>query len=306
MRSHSTTHPHLIRTIAAILVTLFLSLSTSSRSAQDALEARIQTIAATIPGNIGASVLLIESHQAFSFNGARHFPMQSVYKLPIAMAVLSKVESGSLQLDQRIQVLKSDLVPADFHSPIRDANPNGAQITLRELLRYSVSESDGTACDVLLRLIGFPYANAFLHRIGIHNIVIATTEREMSAGPMVQYRNWATPDEAVNLWQKLQQGTAGISPASRDLLFTWTTQTTTTLHRIKGLLPPGTVVAHKSGTSGVSNGIARATNDTGIITLPDGRHLAVAVFVSDSTASEADRESVIAKIARAAWDKFAK
>lgn len=306
MRSHSTTHPHLTKTIAAILVTLFLSLSTSSRSPQGALEARIQTIAATIHGNIGASVLLIESHQASSFNGARHFPMQSVYKLPIAMAVLAKTETGSLHLDQQIQITKADLVPQEMYSPIRDANPNGVSLPLREILRDSIVDSDGTACDVLLRLVGFKYVNAFLHRIGIRNIVVATTEREMSTGPLVQYRNWATPEEAVSLLQKLQLGTAGISPASRELIFTWMTETQTGLHRLRALLPQGTVIAHKTGTSGTSHGITRATNDIGIITLPDGRHLIIAVFVSDSTAPIDAIESAIAKIGRAAWDNFAK
>ena len=72
--------------------------------------------------------------------------------------------------------------------------------------------------------------------------------------------------------------------------------------RIKGLLSPTTTVAHKTGTSGTVNGLTRATNDVGLITLPDGKHLAVAVFVADSKANQAIRERVIAKIARAAWD----
>jgi len=62
------------------------------------------------------------------------------------------------------------------------------------------------------------------------------------------------------------------------------------------------VVAHKTGTGGTRDSITSATNDIGIITLPNGTHLAVAVFVSDSSADEATRESVIARIAKAAWD----
>jgi beta-lactamase class A len=75
--------------------------------------------------------------------------------------------------------------------------------------------------------------------------------------------------------------------------------------RLKGLLPAGAVVAHKTGTSGAQKGITAATNDIGIITLPNGKHLAIAVFVSDSPADEATREGVIAKVAQAVWDKFA-
>ena len=71
--------------------------------------------------------------------------------------------------------------------------------------------------------------------------------------------------------------------------------------RLKGRLPAGTLVAHKTGTGGTRDGIASATNDIGIITLPNVTHLAVAVFVSDSSADEAVRERVIARIAKAAW-----
>lgn len=72
--------------------------------------------------------------------------------------------------------------------------------------------------------------------------------------------------------------------------------------RIKGLLPEGTPVAHKTGTSGTAHGLTRATNDVGVIQLARRRHLLLAVFVADSTASEPAREGAIARIARAAWD----
>ena len=74
--------------------------------------------------------------------------------------------------------------------------------------------------------------------------------------------------------------------------------------RLKGLLPNGTVVAHKTGTGGTKNGITGATNDIGIIFLPNGKHLAIAVFISDSFADEKTREAVIAKVAKACWDRW--
>jgi beta-lactamase class A len=63
-------------------------------------------------------------------------------------------------------------------------------------------------------------------------------------------------------------------------------------------------VAHKTGTDATRNGLTRATNDVGIVTLPDGRHLAVAVFVKDSTADETTRDRAIAGVARAAYDAW--
>jgi hypothetical protein len=58
---------------------------------------------------------------------------------------------------------------------------------------------------------------------------------------------------------------------------------------------------HKTGTSGTEHGVTFATNDVGLITLPDGRRLSLAVFVTDSKADEATRDAVIARIAKAAY-----
>jgi beta-lactamase class A len=76
--------------------------------------------------------------------------------------------------------------------------------------------------------------------------------------------------------------------------------------RIRNLLPKGTVVADKTGASGMQNGMAAATKDIALVTLPDGRHMAIAIFVSDSAAADAVRDSMIAKIALAGWDVWVK
>ncbi len=84
------------------------------------------------------------------------------------------------------------------------------------------------------------------------------------------------------------------------------TEASTGAHRLKGLLPPGTTVAHKTGTGGTSDeGITSAINDAGIIVLPDGSHLAIAVFVSNTKEALETGEEVIARIARAAYTYYA-
>jgi beta-lactamase class A len=94
-----------------------------------------------------------------------------------------------------------------------------------------------------------------------------------------------------------------LKPASRDLLNKLMTETTHIPTRIKGLLPAGTVVAHKTGTSGTNEaGLTAATNDVGVITLPNGKHVAIAIFITNSTADDATRDLVIAKIAKAVYD----
>lgn len=266
------------------------------------LSTDLARIADSTPGHIGAAAVILETGDRAAVRGNEHFPMQSVYKFPIAMAVLHAVDSGKLKLDESVRVDRSELVPPALHSPIRDRYPDGGSLSLREILRYAVSESDGTASDVLMRLAGGPAkVTAYLEGLGVRGVRVVTTEMEMSRGEQVQYRNWAQPESMVALLRAFHEG-RGLTPASRTLLLDWMTVTATGPKRLKGLLPETAVVAHKTGTSGTDHGLTRATNDVGLITLPNGRHLAIAVFVSDSPANQDAREGVIAKIARAAWD----
>jgi len=268
------------------------------------LAPELERIAKESGGTLGAAVRLVETGETGAWNGDGHFPMQSVYKAPIAMAVLHEVDAGRLALDAPIRVEAADLVPAGMHSPLRDAHPRGGvAVPLRELLRLSVEESDGTASDVLLRILGGKAkAQAYLSSLGVEGIRVETTEAEMGRDYAAQYRSWASPVGAVEWLAALQSG-QGLTPASRALLLGWMTTTKTFPTRLKGRLPAGTRVAHKTGSSGSREGVAAATNDIGIITLPDGRHLAVAVFLRDSKADAAARDATIAKVARAAWDR---
>jgi beta-lactamase class A len=136
-------------------------------------------------------------------------------------------------------------------------------------------------------------------------MVVLDTEDAFTKDHSLQYRNHASPHAAVSLLRVLYKR-RGLSESSQALLLKFMTESTPGPQRLKGLLPAGTVVAHKTGTSGTEKGMTAATNDIGIITLPDGRHLAIAVFVSDSPADLATREGVIAKIAKAAFDAVAK
>jgi beta-lactamase class A len=267
------------------------------------LRARIEQISQAARGRVGVTATVLETGESVPLNGDQQFPMQSVYKFPIAMAVLAQVDRGKLKLDQKIRVEASDVLQG---SRILDEKSQGMEFSLAELLKYMVSESDGTSCDVLLRQVGEPrIVTQYLLRLGINDIVVANTEKELAQDPAVKYRNYATPDATVVLLRAFHEG-KGLSKSSQALLLQLMTETTTGPKRIKGLLPEGTVVAHKTGTSSTVNGVTAATNDVGLVTLPNGRHLAISVFVSDSGANDAVREGVIAKVAKAAWDEWSK
>ncbi len=136
----------------------------------------------------------------------------------------------------------------------------------------------------------------------MRGINIEASEADMAKAWEVQYTNWCKPVDIVKLLDIIYNGKV-LLPASRDFLYKTMTETTTGPKRIKGLLPEGVIVAHKTGTSPTNAaGLSPATNDVGIITLPNGKHVVIAVFVCNSTADEATREEVIAKISKAIYD----
>ncbi len=228
--------------------------------------------------------------------------MQSVYKLPIAMAVLHAVEAGKFSLATKVWFLRSDLIAPDQASPLRDAHPHaGVSVTVDELLRLAVSESDGVASDILLRTVGGPrVADSYVQSLGIRGIHIEDTEKTLGRAVRAQYRNDAQAQSLVALLRLLADRSP-LNPQHTSLLLRRMTESETGPHRIKGLLPAGTVVAHKTGTSGSQDRMHNATNDAGLITLPDGRRLALAVLIADSSESQSVREAVIAEIAQLVW-----
>jgi beta-lactamase class A len=114
-------------------------------------------------------------------------------------------------------------------------------------------------------------------------------------------RDTGTPNGTVQLLARVFGGKA-LSKSSTALLVEILKATTTFPTRLKGLLPTGTVVAHKTGSTGTVNGLTAATNDSGVIFLPNSGMLAVSVYVKASTRDNAARDSIIARIARAAFD----
>ena len=216
--------------------------------------------------------------------------MQSVYKLLIAMAVLDQVDRGNLNLDRR-SVSHGGTCSGRAGSPIRDRYPKGGvEFTVRELLRFMVSESDGTASDVLLRMAGGPAkVTADLRGIGVTDMLVAAASRAHHGGAVPELGHSGRVARVAR--QGARPAAAPIHDRQRDRSAP-----------AQGTVAVQPVLAHKTGTSGTYGGISAATNDIGLITLPNGRHVAIAVFVSDSKAGTETREGVIARIARAVWD----
>ncbi|MCC7317735.1 MAG: class A beta-lactamase, subclass A2 [Bacteroidales bacterium] len=257
---------------------------------------------------VGVSILGNNGKDTLSLNGDRRFPMQSVFKLHIALAVLSEIDKGKLSLDQTIEIGKDELLHADFWSPLRDENPNGGSFTLEKLIQYTVSQSDNTACDVLIQLIGTPKTvEEYIKKNHIQEIQITFNEVDMQAKWENMFQNWTTPKAASETLKVFYENKNKLlSKRSYDFFWKTNRETTTGTSRIKGQLPKETIVAHKTGFSGTNKetGITAAVNDIGIVFLPQDEYFIISVFVTESMENMETNEKIIADIAKATYDFY--
>ncbi|AFY96990.1 serine hydrolase [Chamaesiphon minutus] len=102
------------------------------------LRQRIEQIARTAQGRVGVTATVLETGQSVTLDGAQRFPMQSVYKFPIAMAVLDRVDRGKLTLDRRVRIESSDIAPV---SATLDRKSQGKEFTLAVATRNHKSSN---------------------------------------------------------------------------------------------------------------------------------------------------------------------
>ena len=286
-----------MRAIAALL-----TLSTSVLLAQGSLHDKIIRIAAEAKGKVAVACAAPGMQLDCDVHANTHPPMQSVFKLPLVVTVFSRIEHGDFQIDQPVRYLTSDRIPGAY-SPLQDKYPKGdVDVPLRELMRLAVSYSDNVAADILLRILGGPaVVDRYIASLGVQGFHLQDSEATSLRDRRVQYRNWFEPAGAVVFLTKLVSNPP-LNQEHTRLLLSWMEESPVGSKRLGGMLPAGTVVAHKTGTSGTHNGITAATNDIGLIRRPDGSWIAIAVFVSEAAANEATREAVIARIARAIYE----
>jgi beta-lactamase class A len=285
-----------------ILAAALALVSTSVLAQPSGLRQKVAILAVAAKGKVSVACSLPGTTLDCDLNPTAKPPMQSVFKLPLALTALHLVEQKKLFLDQPIRFRREDRIPHAY-SPLQDKYPEAeVDVPLHELLSMAVSLSDNAAADIVLRVVGGPSAeNQYVQSLGISGFHIQDNEAGLHRDVTAQYRNWFQPKAAVQLLRRLVDNPP-LTREHMDLVLSWMRDTPRGVNRIKGELPAGTVVMHKPGTSGADNGIAPATNDIGLVLLPDGRYLAIAVFVTDSSADEATRDASIAKIAKAAYE----
>lgn len=273
-------------------------------SKQACLE-RIHAIINKHKVSVGVAVIQPDTRDTLLVNAEKHFPMQSVFKFHLALGILHDIEQGKYALTDSMLMRKSDMHP-DWWSPLREKyGERDVVLPLDEILRATVSSSDNNGCDFLFAKLGGPQVlHDYLHRSGIRDVAVVINEAIMQAHWDRQYENWTTASAAVQTLLLTFHNKTLLSAKNTDYLWNVMAGTTTGTNKLKALLPAGTVVAHKTGWSGAKNGLTAASNDIGIIELPNKQRIAIAVLVGESRENEDTNCRIIAEISKAVWDYY--
>jgi beta-lactamase class A len=266
------------------------------------LVAQIAQIADGSNGRIGVAAIDLSTGHEVAILGDQPFPMASTSKIAIAATYLEGVDQGRWSLTSEFPLM-IPVASRPFSSAVAPVRP-GQYMSARDLIELMITRSSNTATDALLAAVGGPaVVNDWARRAGIQNFNlsrdIATLVRddgEVNPAVQIDIRDSATPRDMARLLAGLYQG-RWLSSASRDVIIGAMERCRTGTRRIPALMPDGAVVAHKTGT------LSNTASDIGIITAPDGRSIAVAIYVTGQ-GGKANRDAKIASLARAIYDGY--
>jgi len=237
------------------------------------LEQRLADMAAENPGEFGIAALDLSTGEVVSINGDEPFPMASTMKIAVAAAYLAEVDAGRRSLDETI----------------------GGQ-SARQLMDVMIVRSSNHATDLLINTLGGP--GAIDRWLRAHNLAGIRVDRTIAQllsdrRDLRDVRDSSTPKAMLDLLRLIDSGPA-LRPQSRNLLLDMMRRCATGSNRIRGILPPGAAVEHKTGT------LNNYTGDVGYLITPEGRRIAVVFFARYGE----NRPAVIATAARKIYDAF--
>jgi len=263
------------------------------------LEAQIARLANAAQGRIGVAAVDLSSGRAVDILGSQSFPMASTSKIAIAATFLEGVEKKRWSLTSEFPLMVP--VKSKRFSSTRAPVRRGNYLPAIELIELMLTRSSNSATDALLAVVGGPPAvNDWVRRAGIADFRIdrdiATLVRDDGAidpATTIDQRDSATPLAMVQLLAGLHRG-EWLSPGSRAVILGAMQRCITGKRRIPALLPEAAQVAHKTGS------LHNTSSDVGIIKTPDGRAMAIAIYVTGQ-GGKREREARIASIARALY-----
>ncbi|MCM1078458.1 MAG: class A beta-lactamase [Bacteroidales bacterium] len=265
------------------------------------IQQRLDSLANAANAKVGIAIVTGDSVIA-EVNGDVPFPLSSVFKFPLAMAVLDSLQKACKPASMTTEILRSEILH-DTWSPMRNKYPSGdISLPVGELIDFAMTQSDNNAADILLsRFGGCETVNRFLHTAGCDTarLHVHATEAEMHADPKKAYRNLGTPVECARLALHLVDRPL-LKGWNRRWLIRLMTECATGTERLpKHLKDKVFMLGHKTGTGFEDNkGRITGVNDMGFIIPFNGNPIGIAVYVTDAAMPLQEAEHIIAEAGR--------
>ena len=241
-------------------------------------------------GRLGVAVLDIADGRLVGHRLDERFPMCSTFKWLAAAMVLARVDAGTERLERRIRFGREVLVP---HSPVTGQHAGRGGMTLAELCEATITVSDNAAANLILAQHGGPASlTRYARSIGDRHTRLDRTEPALNEATPGDPRDTTTPAAMAGALHAALLGDA-LSPASRQHLQAWMEATRTNAKRLRADLPEGWRLGSKTGT-----GARGTTNDVGVYWPPGRPPVVVSVYLTESSAPEAERQWALARVAR--------
>jgi len=298
------------------------------------LKKQIEGVIEDVEGMVGVAVKHLESGEELYINGDTYFPMASVFKVPILVELMAQIIEGKFTLEDEIGIQKSDQHLGS--GMLSDLDAPGIKLSIRNLINLMMMISDNSATDILLTKVGTENVNNRLRKYGIEKITVNRTCQELIMdfiGMDYEKYQGLSLDEFSEVYRKEREGNPEAYEEARknfskvlkdqsspramnrllelifkkeildaescELIISIMIKCQTGRGRVKGELPRGTEVAHKTGT------IGGTVNDSGIIYLPeDLGKVAITVFTKDMDLKTKEVEEIIAEVSRFVYDYF--
>lgn len=257
---------------------------------------------------IGIAVI-INGNDTVSVNGERDFPMMSVSKFPLALTIAHWIDAHGMSLNDSITFSEAALHENTYSPMLKKYGKSRNIMSIRELLEWSLVDSDNNAADILLNYIGGTSgATSIMRQIGLSDdIVIGASEDDMHRDPYLSYLNRTTPLAMAQLFDRFNSEIRKMSQTYSDIS-AMLEQCHTGLDRLaEPLLTTNVTIGHKTGTGfPTPEGRISAINDCGYVNMPNGMRYSIAVFVADSGYDMAATSAIIADISKIVWEEMIK
>lgn len=291
----------LLTTVAVILLTACRQREAVSHDYRTGLEKELTAIADSAKGDVG--IALIYDGDTLTVNNDAIYPMMSIFKLHQAVALCRMFEENGTSLDSVMTLRRSELDPDTWSPMLKDHTGEEISLPMRRLLEYTLIESDNNASNEMFVRLMSPAAcdSVIAGIIPRGSFEIRFNEAEMQTDHSRAYSNRTSPLGAAILIDRLFTDTL-VGKSYQDFIKSALLRCQTGPDKISAALSEteGITIGHKTG-SGYrdENGRLAASNDVAFISLPDGRHYALAVFVKDFDGTDAEAAATIARVSAA-------